>query len=184
MNKQEFAAWAMALKTYYAKEQLLPNPQAMELWYRELQDIPAEVADAALRKWVSTNKWSPTIAEIREMTTDVKNGEIPDWGEGWEQVQRAIRNYGFYQPIEAMESMEPLTREAVKRMGGFRNICVSENPVTERANFRMVYETLAKRERVRQQVALPLQQQIKQIQVAYERSERQRLEGGTDDGEE
>jgi hypothetical protein len=57
MTKQEFATFAMALKTYYPREQILPNQQAMELWYRELQDIPMQVAEATLRKWVSTNKW-------------------------------------------------------------------------------------------------------------------------------
>lgn len=33
MTKKEFAKIAMALKTYYPKESLLPNEQAMELWF-------------------------------------------------------------------------------------------------------------------------------------------------------
>ena len=88
--------FAMALRTYYPKEQLLPNQQAMELWYRELCDIPYNVAEAALRKWVATNKWSPTIADLREMAATVTEGEMPDWGEGWEQVLKAIKKYGSY----------------------------------------------------------------------------------------
>ena len=34
MNKQEFSLFTMALKTYYPRENLLPNTQAMELWYQ------------------------------------------------------------------------------------------------------------------------------------------------------
>ena len=64
MDKKEFGLFAMALKTYYPKEQLLPNTQAMELWYKHLKDIPLPIAEMALQKWVATNKWSPTICEI------------------------------------------------------------------------------------------------------------------------
>lgn len=163
MDKKEFSTFAMALKTYYPREQLLPNQQAMELWYRELQDIPYQVAEAGLRQWVSTNKWSPSIADIREMTATIQNGSIPDWGEGWEQVLRAIRQHGSYREAEAMQSMDEITQTCVKRLG-FRNICMSENINQDRANFRMIYEQLQERRKKEQQVALPLVETIKAIQ--------------------
>lgn len=164
MTKQEFATLAMAIRTYYPKEQILPNKQAMELWYRELQDIPANVAEAALRKWVATNKWSPSIAELREMAAEVRNGEIPDWGEGWERVLTAIRRFGSYREREALDSLDPMTRTCVQRLG-FRNICMSENISYDRANFRMMYESLAEREQTRQQMALPLQEVISRLRL-------------------
>lgn len=177
MDKREFANFVMALRTYYPKEQILPNDQAMELWYRELQDIPFNVAEAALRKWVSTQKWSPSIAEIREMTSGITHEEIPDWTEGWERCCRAISKYGFYRQKEAMESLDPLTRECVKRLG-FNQLCMSENVAADRANFRTCYEALAKRERVNQQMALPLREVIGQIQA---QNGLVRLGGGTDE---
>ena len=82
MNKQEFSLFTMALKTYYPRENLLPNTQAMELWYQQLQDIPYRTAEAALNQWVATNKWSPSIADIRETAAGVASGEVLDWGEG------------------------------------------------------------------------------------------------------
>lgn len=144
MDKTQFAQFAMALKTYFPKENLLPNNQAMELWYRQLQDIPYEVAEAGLNKWVSTNKWSPSIADIREMAATVTEGEIPDWGNGWEQVLVAIRLHGSYNVKAAMDSFDPITRKCVERIG-FKNICMSENINADRANFRMIYENLAQR---------------------------------------
>lgn len=159
MDKKEFGLFAAAIRTYYPKENILPNQQAMELWYRELQDIPYPVAEAGLRQWVSTQKWSPSIAEIREMASTVQNGSIPDWGEGWEQVLLAIRRYGTYRIPEAMESFDPITRRCVERLG-FRNICMSENINHDRANFRMIYEQLAEREKKEKQLAVPLQQLI------------------------
>lgn len=163
MDKKEFSTFAMALRTYYPKENLLPNQPAMELWYRELQDIPYSVVEAGLRKWVATNKWSPSIAEIREMTATVQNGEIPDWGDGWEQVLTAIRKYGSYRIPEAMESFDSITRQCVERLG-FKNICMSENISVDRANFRMIYEQIAERNKREQQIPLPLRQLIIGIQ--------------------
>lgn len=108
MNKQEFSLFTMALKTYYPRENLLPNTQAMELWYQQLQDIPYRTAEAALNQWVATNKWSPSIADIRETAAGVASGEVLDWGEGWEQVLKAIRKYGLYRAEDAMESFDPI----------------------------------------------------------------------------
>lgn len=64
MTKKEFATFAMALQTYFPREQLLPNQQAMELWYMQLKYLPLPIAEMALQKWVATNKWSPSISEI------------------------------------------------------------------------------------------------------------------------
>lgn len=163
MDRKEFAILAAAMKTCYCKEpNLLPNNEAMEIWYQHLCDIPFPVAEAALHKWTQTNKWSPSIAELREVAATVSNGEIADWGEGWEKVLTAIRKYGMYNIGAAMASLDPMTRTAVERVG-FREICLSENISVERANFRMVYENLAEREKTRQQVALPLQKTIERL---------------------
>lgn len=162
MDKKEFALFAAALKTYYPKENLLPNSQAMELWFRQLQDIPYELAEITLEKWVSTNKWSPTIADIREHATAVKCGDKPLWSDGWEEVLRAIGKYGSYRETEALQSMTDITRQAVKRLG-FRNICMSENIMTDRANFRMIYEQIADREQTAKQLPVNLTNLIEAV---------------------
>lgn len=163
MDKREFSMLAMAMRTYYPKENILPNQQAMELWFNQLQDIPYNIAELALNKWVATNKWSPTIADIRESMADVSEGEIDDWGKGWEQVLMAVRKFGMYRVEEAMESLDDLPREAVKRLG-FKEICLSENINQDRANFRMIYEQLAERKKKDAQIPLQVRQAIGAIQ--------------------
>lgn len=155
MNKQEFSTFAMALRTYYPKENILPNPQAMELWFRELQDIPYKVAEAALRKWVATNKWSPSIAEIREMTAGLVNGEQMTWGESWEKALNAVRKYGSYNKKMALESLDPLTRKCVENIG-YLELCMSENIMVERAHFQKIFEVYAKREQTNQRLPASL----------------------------
>lgn len=164
MTKSEFAKYAMAIKTYYPRENLLPNQQAMELWYMQLQDIPYPVAEAGLNKWVATNKWSPSIADLREITSGISRGEMPSWGDAWDEVMKAIRKYGMYEVDEAMKSLSPLARKATERIG-FRNICMSENVTTDRANFRMIYETLAEREKTDAQIPQNLKNLIAQMQT-------------------
>ena len=110
MDKKEFAAFAMALKTYYPKEELLPNEQAVDLWFLQLQDLDFKLAETALCKWVAVNKWSPSIADIRAEAAAIRFGDLPDWGEGWEQVIKAIAKYGMYRPQEALESMDKITK--------------------------------------------------------------------------
>lgn len=145
MTKAEFAVWAAALRTYFPRHSLLPNEQAIELWYRELQDLTVDVLSAALRKWVHTETWPPTIAELRIMAAEIVNGPAPDWGEAWGEVVRAIGRHGIYREAEALKSMSPLTQAAVKRIG-WHDICMSENPETLRAQFRQIYQVVEQRE--------------------------------------
>lgn len=159
MNKQEFALIASALKTYYPRESLLPNSQAMELWFNQLKDLPYKVVETALNKWVATEKWSPSIADLRRIASELVNGSLPDWGNGWEQVENAIRFYGTYRASEALESFDEVTRDVVKRLG-YNNLCLSENVQADRANFRMIYEQLAQRKATNDQIPENLKQLI------------------------
>lgn len=172
MDKKEFGLFASALKTYYPKENLLPNQQAMELWYRQLQDIPYQVAELALNKWVSTNKWSPSIAEIREQAATIRCGDKPLWSDGWDATLRAIKRFGSYGQAEAMASLDDITRQTVKRLG-YLELCRSENIMADRANFRMIFEQIAERENVARQMPVSLTNLIESVR----KEEKQKLIG-------
>lgn len=66
MNRQEFACLAMAMRTYYPRENLLPNDEALELWFDALQEVDGTAAGAALKIWAKKNRFAPTIADIIE----------------------------------------------------------------------------------------------------------------------
>lgn len=171
MDKREFSIFAAAMKTYFPREGLLPNDKAMELWFRQLQDIPYPIAEAALNKWVATQKWSPSIAEIRETAAAISSGELMDWGEAWESAIGAVRRYGYYRQSEALASLDDLTRRTVQRLG-YTELCMSENITADRANFRMIYEQLANRKKADAQTPLQLSLLIERL-----RNEPERLEG-------
>lgn len=162
MTKKEFAMFAMALKTYFPRDNLLPTEESMELWYRELQDIQFETATAMLRKWVDTQKWPPTIAEIRSMCSEIIHGKLPDWGEAWKEVTRAISRYGYLQKEQAYASMSPITQRAVDLIGWY-DLNMSENPDIIRAQFRQVFEICVKREVEDRQLPPALKETIAMI---------------------
>lgn len=155
MTRQEFLKFAAALKTFYPREQILPNDEAIALWHRQLMDLPYETAVLVLNKWVATEKFSPTIADIRSTATEIEK-PVPDWSESWEKVMGAVRKFGMYRENEALESLDDLTRECVTRMG-FWEICTSEKPAVERANFRDIYMELANKKKSFDQMPIVMQ---------------------------
>lgn len=163
MTFDEFKALAKGMKSVYTSERFLPDADSIKIWYQMLQDLEYQSASAAIQKYMLTNKYPPTIADIREAAASVQHGDVPDWSDAWEVVLRCISKYGSYRESDALASMDEMTRTAVKRLG-FRNICMSENITADRANFRMIYEQLAQRKQKEQQISLPLKELIQGIQ--------------------
>lgn len=145
MTLDEFKILVKGLKAVYTKDNFLPDADSIRIWYQLLGDIQYEVLSVAIQKYIVTNVFPPTIADLRGISAEVVQGKVPDWSDGWEQVLRAVRYHGAYGEVEALESMDSITRQAVKRLG-YKDICMSENIAVDRANFRMVYEQIANRE--------------------------------------
>lgn len=150
MTMSEFMEIAAVIKGCYPKDNLFNIEKVVEIWYKQLQDIDYGVAMTALNKWIATEKWPPSIADIRSLCVDVTMGYDTDaWSKAWEQVNKMIQKYGYYRPDDAykeLDTMDPLATEAIKRLG-YCHVCMSENQVAERANFRDIYCQLQKRKR-------------------------------------
>lgn len=155
MTFNEFKILAKGMKAVYTQSWFLPDADALNIWYKLLEDLDYAVANVAIQKYMLTNRKEPTVADIRELAASVTVGDKPLWSDGWEEVLRAISIYGSYRESEALQSMTEMTRKAVKRLG-FRNICMSENIAADRANFRMVFEQLADRDHTEKQLPVSL----------------------------
>lgn len=156
------------MKAVYTQPTFLPDQDAFNIWFSLLHDLDYMVAQAAVQKYMITQKFPPTIADIREIATKVSVGEKPLWSDGWEQVLKNISKYGMctYDPdrlTECMNSFDPLTRQAVQRLG-WKELCMSENIMADRANFRMIYEQIADREHTAKQIPMNLNNLIESIQ--------------------
>lgn len=145
MNPNEFSYITAALQTAFPWANLFPTTEAMDIWYGRLKDIPYQVAETVVNRWLETQTEPPTIANIRAEADQVVNGQPQPWGDAWEKVRKAVGRYGFMRGKEALATFDDLTRRTVENIG-WQQICESENPDALRANFRMCYETMARRQ--------------------------------------
>ena len=162
MTLAEFAKIAKAIKAYYPRETVLPTEESVMLWYDALQDIDYEPMMIGLKKWVTTNKFAPQVSDLREMVAEISNAPVLGWEEAWGTVLMAIRNFGYYQQEAAVASLDELTRQAVKIMN-FRDLCLSENAMADRAQFRDIYTNLATRKKQDAQIPTYLHDLISEI---------------------
>lgn len=162
MRFDEFKNLVKGMKSVYTSPNFLPDGDAIKIWYQLLQDMSYEQLNVAIQKHMLTNRFPPTIAELREAAVSCTM-ELKDWSDGWEQARQVIRKYGYYQQSEAFASMDDITRKVVKRLG-WKELCMSENPMQDRANFRMVYEQEQKRVKERAVLPVGLQSQIEEMQ--------------------
>ena len=142
MDRMKFIALINGLKASYPNFKIIETQAAMELWYKMLSDIEYDKLSMAIGEHISTEKYPPSIAEIREKAL-VNKLIQEDWSSGWQLVLNAVSKYGIYEAREGMEYIKNnnyLAYEVVNNLG-FSNICSSENWNIDRANFRMLYET-------------------------------------------
>lgn len=184
MTFEEFTKIGMAIKTYYPKEHdtLLKDEVAIKLWYESLKDLDYTNLMIALHKWVETERWSPTIADLRRLAFEVRNPAIPTWDEAWENVLQAVRHYGTQRMVEAMETFDEVTRKTVARVGWIQ-ICTSEQIGIERAAFRDIYNVLSDKTKEQGQIAPAIRKVIEVTRQANRELLTQKAVNNTSDTE-
>jgi hypothetical protein len=87
--------------------------------------------------------FAPTIGEIRGAVSDLRraSANVPSAYDAWQEVCREILNTGSY---GTPGFSSPLIERVVKNLG-WRNLCMSENQVADRARFVQAYEQLLER---------------------------------------
>lgn len=118
--------------------------QTIAVYARVLQDVPDEVLEAAALDAVSRSKFFPTIAELRESAYMISANRlaVPSAFEAWDEVVHQIRDVGSYgEPVFS----HPWIGTAIRQIGGWRNICQSENSIADRARFFECYADAERR---------------------------------------
>lgn len=166
MNKQEILKAVAPLQLAF-KGNL--DDARMRLYVEMLSDIPPQILEAAVKKLIITNKFLPSIAEIRETAYGIK-GTIsgtaaPDESEAWGEVVKAIQSVGYYRKPKF--SHEAITT-AVNNIG-WQDICMTTNDGmnTLRAQFRRAYQLAAQRQKDNRDNAVlgisPSNEKLKQL---------------------
>jgi Loader and inhibitor of phage G40P len=108
-----------------------------------LEDLSYEQANAAVRALLQTRSWMPSVADIRATALELERGPVAAGGEQWGTVLRAMREQGAYrEPGVDFVFHDAVTAKCVQSMG-WRELCLSENTVADRARFTDLYDKLA-----------------------------------------
>ena len=97
MEREEFKILVKAMKAVYAQPTFIPDKDAFDVWYGLLQDLPYEQANLAIQKYMTSERFPPTIADIRTKATEIIAPVEESMSElqAWALVQRALRNSGY-----------------------------------------------------------------------------------------
>lgn len=117
------------------------EPGTYDVFYELLKDLEPDVFKAAVLK-VSSDVEFVSLRAIREAANAITSPTLKTGLEAWEEVLDQVRGVGSY-GFPHFE--DPLTARLVNSLG-WHNICLSEEPMIERAHFIKAYESAAKRE--------------------------------------
>lgn len=157
MTFKEFGYIADAIKTYFPRDNVLPTEHAMSLWYDGLKDLPYQIVNIALKKYMQTNKFSPTIADIREQAEQLnQNNHKTDLNENeaWTLVLKAIQRSGYYSE-EEFAKLPKIIQRTIGSSSRLREMALDEkfNHGVESSNFQNKFRTEQQKEREKQKLS-------------------------------
>ena len=121
MNKKRFMDLISIMSLAFNQDVEL---ERVDIYYEYLKDLEPNTFELVIHNIVNTKRHFPTIAEIKEeyykLTKENTTAEI-EWG----SVRKAIQKYGQYKQEELLESLKPLTRYVVERIG-VQRLCEME----------------------------------------------------------
>lgn len=150
LSEQEFSVLVKGMKSIYAQPTFIPDETAYKMWYRLLCDLDYKTLEASIMKHMTTSKFPPTPADIREGAASVSNTEreLTEL-EAWHLVRRAISNSN-YNSEEEYAKLPPVIQKAVGHPSNLREwaqMDTKEVDTVQEALFARNYTAAIKREK-------------------------------------
>lgn len=181
MVKSEMSKILTVIAACYANFEI--SEYKTNLWFSLLGDIDYQVATLAIKKLVMTNKFAPSIAEIREACSAVMNGKSVSAGEAWGSVQKLICIGSCrYDPPERLQELvynqlDETTAKVVKWIG-WKNICEAEELSVIRGQFMKIYVTEIQRTEERKSLPPELLEKLEMLANKFSVKSLKVIEGG------
>jgi hypothetical protein len=115
----------------------------IEIWYNDFKDTTKEEFNKAIQNIRFTNKFFPSVSDIKEQIAKMKTTDVSSAEDEWQEVLNAVRQYGSYREQEALKSLKPFTAKIVGYIGYLR-ICsaTKEEQVWNKKEFVEEYNSL------------------------------------------
>lgn len=118
LSRDDFKVIVASLKSAFPSWKM--DELAFNLWYTTLQDIPYPTLNKAAMNYIMTNKYNPTIADLRELSYRLSTDAPMLAPAAWNQLIRALRQ--AYSPDSEMywDQLPDLTKKIVGGYSTFR----------------------------------------------------------------
>ena len=171
MTVKETAQALAAISSAYPNHDRFASEQAVEgmakIWAATFAEDDAKLVQLAVAKHIQTNKWPPSIAEIREIMLTIQCPDMIQPDEAWIAVTDLLYASGDFG--DESDKLPDLIRTAVKAVGWSnlrelrRQAITGGKPGLDRVAFMDIYRPLFERERQRQQVTASVRNTIDDI---------------------
>ena len=155
------------------------------IWADMFSEDDAGLVALAVKEHISTSKWPPSIAEIREIMTRIAHPDIIPPDEAWEVVSKYLATEGEYNHGDIYRALPRAIAEAVDSIGYGQLYAMhvayarghAAKAGLDRVAFMQAYED--KVERQRRQAMLPgsLRQKIEAVSAGLDGGTRSLIEG-------
>ena len=149
MERDEFKILVKSMKAVYAQPTFLPDQDAFNVLYALLKDLPYELASMAVQKHMLTEKFPPTIADLRAKANEVVERPAEEMSEleAWALVRKAIGNSNYHAE-EEFARLPEVCRIAVGSPANLREWAMMDSDqvaTVEQSHFIRNYRAAAKR---------------------------------------
>ena len=144
MNKEKFLKIMTYMGIAYNKEF---TKEQLEVWYSFLKEYNDNELNNAIKNLINTEKYLPSIAQVKQEIAKTKLSDIPDAEDEWQEVLKSVSRYGSYRQEEALNSLKPYTAKIVGYIG-YQRICMadSEEQIWNKKEFISEYNGLKDKE--------------------------------------
>ena len=95
LTANEFRVIATVLKSAYSDTRFMATEEVYNTWYQMLCDIDFESLKNAVKAYIQTEVFTPTIAGIRAKVKEIEPEE-DNFNEAWGLVRKALSRSGYY----------------------------------------------------------------------------------------
>ena len=159
MTKADAARLVALIVTAYPNFDKFKDEAAItatvNLWAVMFADDDSRVVSLAVKKHISTSKWPPSVAELRELMVEIQRPELIPPDEAWAAVSDVLSVHGAHCHAELDRLLPPLVARAVEVVG-YSNLYElnrvpygDSKPGMARLSFMQQYGAMYEREKAR-----------------------------------
>jgi len=158
---------------------------AVNLWASVFADDDVRLVGIAVQKHIATSKWVPSVAELREIMTEITRPDLIPTDEAWLMVDNWLHSTGEYD--DNSEYVFPtIIAETVRACGGKSGLWAlirqqysySRKAGLDKLTFIQLYEPRYQREKERAMLPSRVLSDITAVQRQIENPEYKKLENG------